>query len=548
MRTSSFPWLYRHFRERFLAGDGASESEGPEVTAVHVAACLGGPGVVIPFLLWIKYIRLSLVPVEVVIRSSWWDRAFFLTWSMAITGFVTLLLWDDLFPDDIDYQNLLPLPVRVSEIFGAKLAIVFLLLAGFFVATNGISGIMFPFFEGFSMPGGIRLVTAHALAVLAGSVWVFLALAGAQGVLTAVLPAGVFRRVSAALQTLAVVGLLSMLLGFSALAERFADGNASALLPPVWFLGLYDRALGGKGSDALAARALLALAIAFTAFVVGYAASYRRFVRRTLETARPGGAGDSLGNRVFEALASRLFARDPTARAAFDFSLVTLARSRRHRLFLAGFAGAGLAIALGGGLISPSNAPDPATLAIPLALTFFLAVGLRVVAEVPVDLPAHWIIRVGGDGRPDRLLEGARRAFLMLAVLPPALLAAPGAVHAWGAPAAVRQFLYDAALGAVLVEILLVGFRKAPFAASYVPGRANLKVTILPWVGAFLAYAYALAHLEAVLLGRPFVFATFVAGTLSLSAILASRRRRLVRRLGLSFEDPPDTPSMGLDD
>ncbi len=80
------------------------------------------------------------------------------------------------------------------------------------------------------------------------------------------------------------------------------------------------------------------------------------------------------------------------------------------------------------------------------------------------------------------------------------------------------------------------------------PGRANLKVTILPWVGAFLAYAYALAHLEAVLLGRPFAFAAFVAGTLSLSAILASRRRRLVRRLGLSFEDPPDTPSMGLDD
>ncbi len=546
--TSSFPWLYRHFRERFLSGDGASESEGPEVTAVHVAACLGGPGVVVPFLLWIKYIRLSLVPVDVVIRSSWWDRAFFLTWSMAITGFVTLLLWDDLFPDEIDYQNLLPLPVRVSEIFGAKLLVVVLLLGGFFAATNGISGIMFPFFEGFSMPGGIRLVTAHALAVLAGSLWVFFALAGAQGVLTAVLPASVFRRASAALQTLAVVGLLSMLLSFSAIAERFADGNASAWLPPVWFLGLYDQALGGARSDALAARALLALAGALAAFVVGYAASYRRFVRRTLETPGPGGAGDFIGRRLLEGLASRLFARDPGARAVFDFSLVTLARSRRHRLFLAGFAGAGLAIALGGGLISPSNAPDPATLALPLVLTFFLAVGLRVVLEVPVDLPAHWIIRVGGDGRPDRLLEGARRAFLMLAVLPPALLAVPGAVHAWGVPPAVRQFLYDAALGALLVEILLVGFRKAPFAASYVPGRANLKVTILPWVGAFLAYAYALANLEAVLLGQPFVFAIFVAGTLSLTAILASRRRRLVRRLGLSFEDPPDTPSMGLDD
>lgn len=547
MTTSALPLLYRHFRERFLAGEGASESEGPEVTAVHVAACLGGPGVVVPFLLWIKYLRLSAVPLDVVIRSSWWDRAFFLTWSMAITGFVTLLLWGELFPDETDYHNLLPLPIRVSEIFVAKLAVVFLLLAGFFAATNGISGVMFPIFEGFSMPGGIRLVTAHALALLAGSLWVFFTLAGAQGVLTAVLPASVFRRVSAAFQTLAVVALLLMLLGFSAIARHFADGDASASLPPVWFLGLYDRALGGTGSDRLAARALLALGAAFAAFVAGYAASYRRFVRRTLETSRPSEAGPARTGRMLELLLSRVLARDPAVRALFDFSVRTLGRSRRHRLFMAGFAGAGLAIALQGGLVSPPGVPDPATLAIPLVLTFFLAVGLRVVAEVPVEFPAQWVFRVAGNARPERALEGARRAFLLLAVLPPALLVFPSAAFSWGAAAAFRQLIYDVALGALLVEALFVGFRKVPFAASYVSGGANLKVTILPWLAAFLAYAYAMARLEEFLLPRPRAFVFFVAAaTLSMVA-LARARRRFVRRDGLSFEDPPDTPSMGLD-
>ncbi len=548
MKTSAFPWLYRHFRERFLVGEGASESEGPEVTAVHVAACLGGPGVVVPFFLWIKYIRLSLVPPEVVIRSSWWDRAFFLTWSMAITGFVTLLLWDELFPDEIDFNNLLPMPVRVSEIFAAKLAVVFLLLGGFFAATNGISGIMFPLFEGFSMPGGIRLVTAHALAVLAGSLWVFFTLAGAQGVLTAVLPAPAFRRVSAALQTFAVVGLLLMLLSFSSIALHFADGDASAWLPPVWFLGLYDRALGGTGSSRLASRAGLALGLAFAAFVAGYAASYRRFVRRTLETSRPSDAGSSRGGRTLDLFLSRVLARDPAARALFDFSMRTLGRSRRHRLFMAGFAGAGLAIALQGGLLAPSGAPDPATLAIPLVLTFFLAVGLRVLAEVPVDFPAHWVFRVAGDARPELALEGARRAFLVIAVLPPALLAVPSAVYSWGAAPAFRQLVTNVAVGALLVEALFVGFRKVPFAASYVPGRANLKVTILPWAAAFLAYAYGTARLEAFLLPRPFVFGTVVAGIVIATAALASLRRRSVRRAGLRFDDPPETPSMGLDE
>lgn len=547
MTTSAFPWLYRHFRERFLAGEGASESEGPEVTAVHVAACLGGPGVVVPFLLWIKYIRLSHAPLDAVVRSSWGDRSFFLTWSMAITGFVTLLLWDELFPDETDYQNLLPLPVRVREIFGAKLAVVFLLLAGFFVATNGVSGILFPIFEGFSMPGGIRLVWAHALAVLAGSLWTFFTLAGAQGVLTAVLPASVFRRVSAALQTVAVVGLLLMLLGFPSIARHFAGGDASGALPPFWFLGLYDRALGGAGSDLLAGRALLALGFAFAAFVAGYAASYRRFVRRTLESPVSGAEHPRRG-RVLELLVSRVLARDPSTRASFDFSVRTLSRSRRHRLFMAGFAGAGLAISLEGGLASPSLEPDSATLAIPLVLTFFLAVGLRVVAGVPADLPAHWVFRVGGDARPERALEGALRAFLVIAVLPPAILAVPGEAFSWGAEAAFRQFAYDVAVGALLVEVLFLGFRKAPFASSYVPGRANLKVTILPWIAAFLAYAYAMAGLEARLLDRPGAFFATVAGVGLSAAALAVVRRRFVRRAGLGFEDPPETPTMGLGD
>jgi hypothetical protein len=339
-----------------------------------------------------------------------------------------------------------------------------------------------------------------------------------------------------------------MLMGYAAVAERFADGNASPLLPPVWFLGLYERALGGTRSDALAARALLALGVAFGAFAFGYAASYRRFVRRTLETSPLPAAGRSRRGRVLEAVLSRVLVRDPSARALFDFSLRTLGRSRKHRLFMAGFAGAGLAIALEGGLVSPTNAPDPTTLAIPLVLTFFLAVGLRVLAEVPVDFPARWIFQVAGDPRPERALEGTRRAFLLLAVLPPALLAVPSAAVSWGAGAALRQLVFDASAGALLVEALLVGFRKVPFAASYLPGRANLKVTILPWTLAFLAFAYGMARLEALLLPRPFLLTAFVAGTLALTAALASARRRFVRRAGLRFEDLPETPAMGLDD
>jgi hypothetical protein len=133
-------------------------------------------------------------------------------------------------------------------------------------------------------------------------------------------------------------------------------------------------------------------------------------------------------------------------------------------------------------------------------------------------------------------------------VLPPALLAFPGAAVSWGAGAAFRQLVYDAALGTFLVEVLFVAFRKMPFVAEYVPGRANLKLTILPWAGAFLAYAYGLSRLEANLLGRPYAFAVFIGGIALLTAALASMRNVFVRKAGLSFEDPPETPSLGLDE
>jgi hypothetical protein len=321
VRDSGFRLLHRHFQERFLAGEGASESEGPEITTMHIAACLGGVGVIAPFFLWLKYIHMSAAPLEFAIRSSWWDCSFFLTWSMAVTGFVTLLLWDEIFPDEADYLNLLPLPVRVSEIFGAKLAVIALALIAFFAATNGASGILFPAVEASLLPGGARLFGAHATAVAAGSLWVFFSLAGAQGLLTSLLPAMLFRRASAAIQAIAVVALLLMLLDFPVLARRFADGDAPALLPASWFLGIYDRALGETRSDDLAKRGVLALGFSFATFVVGYAASYRRFVGRSLE--RQASPPVASGARWLDFMVSRLLARDPAVRVGFDFTLKT---------------------------------------------------------------------------------------------------------------------------------------------------------------------------------------------------------------------------------
>ncbi|MBM3747355.1 MAG: hypothetical protein FJW34_16335 [Acidobacteria bacterium] len=570
LREEAQQWklLARTFWERFFDNELVAMKGEMQHTLTQIVALLTAVGTTISLLLLLKY-SLILVPrsrlAEVTRVASWADKTFFLAYSMVAFGFLTVLCWDALFPDRRDAMVLTPLPLKTRTVFLAKqasLAVFLLIFAG---AINLLPALLFPLVASPQTASRLGLagqIAAHLLSTLAASAFVFFVLLSLHGLLISVLSHRQFRRVAAFAQLaclfslLALFFLLPQMWSWRLLAdpERMAAGR---MVPPLWFLGLYEVLQGAAPPvfRPLAKRALWALALAAASALVIYAACYRRHVRRSLEAVELAPEKSSRRTEWVSSLVNRLLVRRPTERACFHFILKTMARSRHHRLFLAGYLGVGLAyvaeavvrLVIQGG---PGQLfqPSPVMLAVSLVLLFFVLVGMRVLFTVPAELHANWIFQLTEhrDRRP--YLAAVRKAVLAVGVAPLVAVGLLGYALLWGWAPALKHALYCLLLALLLMEGLLLGFRKIPFTCSYLPGKANLKV-MWPfyWVG-FSLYAVSTAGLEAWLWRTPWRFAAFVvAAAAALAVLVALRRRRVRRGLELVYEEAPEPTVRTLD-
>ena len=195
--------------------------------------------------------------------------------------------------------------------------------------------------------------------------------------------------------------LLFLLPIFSVLVPAWqrAPGPGLYWFPPLWFVGLYQTLLGSGDAlfHSLAKVAMMALGVVTLVCAAGYALNYKRHMQRALEAVEAHPAGPSWLAGVVRWVLNRLVLRKPLERATFFFVVNTLARSAKHRLYLATYAGVGFALAAFGILevlmrtrrrdfIAVLTQPHEALLAIPLIMSFFLLSGLRIVFTVPAEL------------------------------------------------------------------------------------------------------------------------------------------------------------------
>jgi hypothetical protein len=196
--------------------------------------------------------------------------------------------------------------------------------------------------------------------------------------------------------------------------------------------------------------------------------------------------------------------RHPGGRAGFFFTLQTLSRSLPHRVSLATALAVGLAIAtvtlrrIDAGATGIDAMPL-SFLALQTTLLGLLIAGLRHALRVPAELRASWTFHVcwPGDDRP--YIAGVKRATLVAFVIPLlfALLPLHGALIGW--QSASVHFAYGLVAAVMMVDASLLGVRKLPMTASYVPD-VNVKTAGPIVVVAFLLGAHALAWLERVAL------------------------------------------------
>jgi len=224
----------------------------------------------------------------------------------------------------------------------------------------------------------------------------------------------------------------------------------------------------------MTAAAVIALGAAFFTTLLAYAVAFRRSFMRIPETAQAG----PLPRLPFSvsplAPLREAVLRTPAQRACYHFVARTLLRNDGHLQVVSGFLALGLVASAAVLSSAPNlhslvtgNAPSVEFLSVPFILSYCLIMGMRLAFEIPADLQANWIFRFWLDREGHEARPIARRVLLLFSLswLAPACFLVTLAF--WGPTAALLHTVILILCTVVLVEVLLLKFRKIPFTCPY---------------------------------------------------------------------------------
>lgn len=568
-----FIHLTRHFFKRFFDIEIISDEAGAHLDILQVVSILAVLG---PFYACFRFFLYSIVSWNyspaVYASLTLTDQCLYVFFSMAVIGVVAVLEWDRLFPDERDYVNLMQLPLRIRTLFCAKITALLQFVGLFVLAVAAGPAVIYPLVSSRGMvpsPGLLRLLwmmAAHAIAVVSGCLFMILFFVALQGILINLLSYRLFRRVTLYVQGLATVALVCMFLLLPLIPSLLRDWEKTHstmlyVLPPIWYLALYRTLLGMHNAVFLSLARISILAFVLSAVIAGvtYLACYRRFSQKAFET-----AGEQEPSRfgiatLFTRLLNRLWVKEGQERGAFYFVLKTLARSAKQRLFFTAYAAVGLAIVATAMVVMayhsvPENLwavfkqPSHALISIPMVIGFFALLGLRAAFGIPAELPANWVFRMTEEKCGRNCLAGARKAMIVLAVVP--LFAVTFVVYAvlWKPLPSAMLALTGILLSLILVEPLLYSERQIPFTCAHQAGKSNL-----PLVGAdswlvLALYVYTMALFGPQIFHERILWAVALAAeAVALNRLIARRNSSFNSGLGIDYEGKPEPVIQSLD-
>jgi hypothetical protein len=468
----------------------------------------------VPKLYYKKYEYLSLGPNEDLYRRAIYaDQLFLLVMAMLAVAALVTFRWDSLFPNRQDYLILRPLPLKLSQIYFAKLttlsALVLLVVALLtipcaFSFASVISG-------KHDLAPGWREFGAQTIASFCAGIFVLFALALVQTLLMNVLPVRWYARVSTSVQSLLLVAILCVIPWAMDLPNtvHLIDLRPawSFAAPPLWYLCLYESLIGRANAidHLLAERGLVMAAAVMLATILMSWILHRRYAKRIFESEVKVGRSRL---HLLERLADTLAANSRES-AILTFTLRSMDRMKQHRIIRLVYAGIGCALVLESGIgvilsgalnhgrIQRGAALD-AVFALPIALFFFLFTGLRYCFRLPVDLRSNWVFRLTS---PDAMLERERAVRLMyfgLALFPAIATTAPFFFFVLDPWKAAYGIAFATVIAMLIIESEIQNSDSIPLTCSYLPGKRNILHTgIIYWLTVF-ALTTVLSGLEAL--------------------------------------------------
>lgn len=590
--------LIRHFLRRLLDNDLISPHTDRHESLAVLLAMVVSLAVFVTFYVSVPYLAAFVQLPGLTALDALPDRFLFIAGSMAVSALASLMVWDALGLEARDAAILGPLPIPARTITHAKLAAALLFGAAFAVALNAAPSLLYPLFLTFNLPGitslGVLQLSASqaATVVLAGLVGFFGVLA-VHGLARLGLRESGFRRASSAAQSVLVIGSVAAVILAPTIAggtvQRWASGTVAPpwpTAPALWYLGLNEamaghvlvntpfvmprrlpmpRALRQEDEEARTAyRALRAsfadLAqtgrLAFPLVALLAVATFLWNNRRLPE--RPEGPpGWARARRVVRALGERLTRGTPEeARAGFFFTLQTLTRSEPHRLVLAVSVAAAatlpVVVLVREGSLGPGSiASRPVGFfAIQTMVLSALIAGFRYAVLVPAELSANWSLRMAWLGDERAYLAGARRAATLLLIVAPLLLLLPLHIALFGPGMALLHTLFGWLFAVTALDAVFLGYRKLPFACTYVPPE-NPKVILVSGGAAFLLVTSGLGSIERLAMQTPagtMAFGMTLTGLAVAIRLVDRSQRREPCVVDFDEQPAPHTQRLGLFD
>ncbi|MCP5108958.1 MAG: hypothetical protein GY950_36585 [bacterium] len=368
-------------------------------------------------------------------KNIWAEETAFLALTMALTGIFSVINWDNIFLDRLDYVNLLVLPVKPGMLFIAKFFSVLVFVGILSLAFNLFALFVFTFFLGDMVSVnivyfGFTLLITNFLANL----FVFLAVACIQGIFNNLFQNRLFKKLSNLIQVFLLVGFISVFIWLPrvyAQLPALKEKTSSFLyyFPPLWFTGMFEKMIGGSEAVQMAqlSIALLALVLPAGFYLLSSPLTYKRFLNSAQNGGRRGRS-----SRLFGWIKSgfnAVFLRNPIQRGMFYFIIHTLKRSKYHKLQLAMYMALPVSYILTKLIFSYSQegaaylkTPGTFLLSIPLLLYFFLVLGIRMVVRHPFMLEANWIFKMTEAEDKKHYIKGLKKALFCFAGIPLVIL------------------------------------------------------------------------------------------------------------------------------
>ena len=520
-QPSQFRVLYRDFLVRIVDLELISSHGDIQKLLVQFTALIAAFSLTFTF--YVVRLHTALTSESMQRQAAVGESEFMIATTMVLSGLLAVLSWNSVFPDRRDCLVLGLLPVPARTILLAKLAAIGTALGVTVGAVNSFAGLCLPFLS----PHPVRSLPAYWVTAAAAGTFIFCGALAVQGVASHVLPHRLFLRVSGVIQLAAFFVILAgyFLKPPAGQTIVFRGLSIADWSPSLWFYSMY-RWMAGDGA-AGAGRVALWTTVAASVVAIGSLLwAYARSMRLMLE--QPDIAPGITDHKIRWSV--------PLG-PIFSFVARTMARSRQHRLLLAAYGGIGLAIALQytSDLLYGNPANDPLYggwdhynwpfLAGSYVLLFFAVIGARAVFAMPATLPANWVFRITMVRPAAAYFRDVRRSLYLLTVGPLWIVSASLAFALWPFQRAAEHVALLVAVGVLLVETSLHGFRKIPFTCSYLPGKANLKIKLGMYGGLLFFLVAVGVSLELSTMHRPSRFAVLF-GLLTAAAIWARFRWR----------------------